>query len=85
MTTRRQPSSCASPVIWAQKVRQRSWGSVPMSSRASPASPGRVAEYTEVEGHTMCRTPSSSISAWGREEVKSKNSSGSISATSSPS
>jgi hypothetical protein len=38
-----------------------------------------------VVGQTMRRMPSSSISACGRVDVKSKNSSGSTSATSRPS
>ena len=42
-TASRHPASWARPVICSQNVRQRSWGSVPMTSRASPASPGSVA------------------------------------------
>ena len=79
MTTVRAPMATATPSTWSQKVRHCSWGSTPESS-TTPWPLAVVAAWNTLEGHSMRRRPSMSMRTSGRVVVKSKKTSGSMSA-----
>src|SRR5829696_6459354 len=77
VSTMRASRSRATPTTWSQKVRQRRWGSVPSTTTAS--TPATDPALSWVPGHEISRVSPSTRWTDGRVEVKSKNSSGSIS------
>jgi hypothetical protein len=66
----RQSSAVATSMTWAQKVRQRSWGSTPCSRTTPPVLSGR-AKAKVLVGQSIERVRPSSRRTWGRAIVKS--------------
>ena len=79
------PSASAAVAIVSEKVRQRRFGSVPSSRTRSRSALGTRTAIKLFSGHSIRRVWPSSIVIVGRVDWKSKYSSGSIRAISSPS
>src|SRR4051812_12151981 len=79
------PSASATVAIVSEKVRQRRFGSVPSRRTRSRSALGTRTAITLFSGHSIRRVCPSSIVIVGRVDWKSKKSSGSIRAISSPS